>query len=138
MIYGLGMLESGITFDYGQLLLDAEFARMIKSAVNGIRVDDDTLALDVIREVGSSGDYLCQKHTLTHMRSQSRPEFIDRTMREKWEKAGSLTAHQRAMQKVKHILENHRPTPLPQNVLNTIAEIVKEAEHTVTEKRPRG
>lgn len=132
MIYGLGMLESGITFDYGQLLLDAEFARMVKFMVNGIRVDDDTLAIDVIRKVGSSGDYLCQKHTLNHMRSQSRPELIDRTMREKWEKAGSLTAHQKAMQKVKHILENHHPTPLPQNVLNTIHEIVTETEKKIT------
>ena len=134
MIYGLGMLESGITFDYGQLLLDAEFARMIKFTVNGIRVDDDTLAVDVIREVGSSGDYLCRKHTLTHMRSQSRPEFIDRAMREKWEKAGSLTAHQRAMQKAKHILENHTPTPLPQDVLDKIRKIVSETEKKVADK----
>jgi len=37
LIYGLGMLESGMTFDFGQLVLDAEFARMIKHAVHGIR-----------------------------------------------------------------------------------------------------
>ena len=87
MIYGLGMLESGITFDFGQLVLDAEIARMIKHVVKGIPVDDETLAVDVIREVGPFGDFLCHKHTLQWMRSQSQPEFIDRTRRETWEKS---------------------------------------------------
>lgn len=48
MIYGLGMLESGITFDFGQLVLDSEFARMIKHTVKGIPVDDGTLAGDLV------------------------------------------------------------------------------------------
>ncbi|UCH98684.1 MAG: trimethylamine methyltransferase family protein, partial [Candidatus Aminicenantes bacterium] len=59
MIYGLGMLESGITFDFGQLVLDAEFARMIKHVVKGIPVDDETLAINVIKETGPFGDFLC-------------------------------------------------------------------------------
>ena len=128
MIYGLGMLESGITFDYGQLILDSEFARMIKYVVKGIPVNDETLAVDVIKEVGPFGDFLTHKHTLQRMRSQSQPEFIDRTMREAWEKKGSKNAHQRAVEKVKHILETHKPTPLPQKVLDKIQSIVVETE----------
>ena len=128
MIYGLGMLESGITFDFGQLVLDAEFARMIKHAVKGIPVDDETLAVDVIGAVGSSGNFLVQKHTMKHMRSQSQPEFIDRSMREAWERKGSLQAHEKAMQKVKHILETHKPEPLPREVLDKIRAIVVETE----------
>ena len=69
MIYGLGMLESGITFDFGQLVLDCEFARMIKHTVQGFRVNDDTLALDVIKEIGPGGHYLMHEHTLKGMRS---------------------------------------------------------------------
>jgi len=128
MIYGLGMLESGITFDFGQLVLDAEFARMIKHTVKGIAVDDETLAVDVIREVGASGNFLVQKHTMKHMRSQSQPEFIDRSMREAWERKGSLQAHEKAMQKVKHILETHKPEPLPRDVPDKIRAIVVETE----------
>ncbi|MCP4451947.1 MAG: Trimethylamine methyltransferase MttB, partial [Planctomycetes bacterium] len=41
MIYGPGMLESGITFDFGQLVLDCEFARMIKHTVMGMPVTDE-------------------------------------------------------------------------------------------------
>jgi len=128
MIYGLGMLESGITFDFGQLVLDAEFARMIKHTVKGIAVDDESLAVDVIGEVGASGNFLVQKHTMKHMRSQSQPEFIDRSMREAWERKGSLQAHEKAVQKVKHILETHKPEPLPRDVLDKIRAIVAETE----------
>ena len=39
LIYGLGMIESGVTFDYAQLVIDNEMARMVKHVVRGIRVD---------------------------------------------------------------------------------------------------
>lgn len=128
MIYGLGMLESGITFDYGQLLIDCEIARMIKYAVNGFRVNDDTLAVDVIRQVGASGNFLCHQHTLNHMRNQSHPQLINRTVREKWEKNGSLTMHQKALLQVRKILEIHQPSPLPLTILQSIRTIVTETE----------
>ncbi len=128
MIYGLGMLESGITFDFGQLVLDAEFARMIKHVVKGIPVDDETLAVDVIKAIGPFGDFLCHKHTLQRMRSQSQPEFIDRTRREAWEKKGSKNAHQKAVEKVKYILKTHQPEPLSRDVLDRIHAIVIESE----------
>lgn len=128
MIYGPGMLESGITFDYGQLLLDCEFARMIKHTVMGMPVTDETLAIDPIKEVGPGGDYLMHKHTFDHMRSQSSPELIDRKMRGAWEKAGSTNAYERALEKVRYILENHTPAPLPDDVLAKVRSIVEETE----------
>ncbi len=128
MIYGLGMLESGITFDFGQLVLDAEIARMIKHSIKGIEVNDETLAVDVIKEIGPSGNFLVHQHTLKHMRDQSQPEFIDRTMRETWEKKGSLNTYDKATEKVRYILENHRPDPLPPEVLEKIRKIVVETE----------
>ena len=71
MIYGLGMLEMGITFDLAQLVLDNEMAGMVKHAVNGIPVTDETLAVDVIRDVGILNDFLGHEDTFNHMRSQS-------------------------------------------------------------------
>jgi len=128
MIFGLGMLESGITFDFGQLVLDCEFARMIKHTVQGIRVNDDTLALDVIKEIGPGGHYLMHEHTLNGMTSQSRPELIDRQMREIWEKAGATTAYERGVAKAKWILENHKPEPLSDEILSKIRAIIDETE----------
>lgn len=128
MIYGPGMLESGITFDFGQLVLDCEFARMIKHTIQGVSVDDETLAIDPIKEVGPGRDFLMHGHTFKWMKSQSKPELIDRRMRDSWEKAGATTAYDRAMEKVRYILENHNPEPLSDQVLEKIQSIVDQAE----------
>lgn len=128
MIYGLGMLESGITFDYGQLVLDCEFARMIKHTVQGIPVNSDTLALDVINEIGPGGHFLMHDHTLAGMRGQSRAELIDRQSKEVWETAGATTAYERATAKARWILKNHTPDPLPADVLARIRAIIDETE----------
>ncbi len=128
MIYGPGMLESGITFDYGQLVLDCEFVRMIKHTIQGIPVNDDTLAIDPIKEIGSGGDFLMHPHTFKYMRQQSKAELIDRRVRGTWEKAGATTAYERALKKVRYILENHEPEPLPREVLEKIRSIVTETE----------
>ena len=78
LIYGLGMIESGMTFDFGQLVMDDEFAGMIKQCVRGIRVDDEALAIDVIDDIGPFGDFLSHDHTMAHMRTTSQPSLIDR------------------------------------------------------------
>jgi trimethylamine--corrinoid protein Co-methyltransferase len=101
---------------------------MIKHTILGMPVDDETLAIDSIKQVGSGGDHLMQPLTFKYMRSQSRPELIDRSTRTAWEKAGSLNAFDRAMVKVRYILENHKPEPLPDDVLAKIRAIVVEAE----------
>lgn len=128
MLYGLGMLESGITFDYGQLVLDCEFARMIKKVVQGFAVTDTTLALDVIKEIGPFGEYLTHEHTFQGMRGQSNPELIDRRTRSAWEHSDQPDIRKRALDKVRYILENHEPEPLPEGVLEELQAIVEEAE----------
>ena len=67
------MLESGLTFDFGQLTLDCEFIRMIKHTIGGFVVDDESLAVEVIKAVGPARDFLTQPHTLKHLRTHSQP-----------------------------------------------------------------
>ena len=100
------MLESGITFDFAQLVLDNEFARMIKQTVNGFAIDEESLAVDVIKSVGPSKDFLAQEHTLKHMRDHSRPELIDRSGIEMWRASGATDSYQRAVEKTREILRN--------------------------------
>jgi len=128
LIYGLGMLESGITFDFGQLVLDNEFARMIKHTLAGIPVSDESLAVDVIKEVGPFRDFLSHDSTLRHMRSQSQPRLIDRRTREDWLSLGETDLYQRATDQAQHIAKTHRPEPLPDNVLSRLRSIVEETE----------
>jgi len=128
VIYGLGMLEMGITFDLAQLVLDHEFAGMILHSLDGIVVNDETLSVDVIRELGIGRDYMAHASTYKHMKSQSQVQIIDRRMREDWETAGGTDAYKRAHNRMIEILETYEPAPLPENVLKTIRSIVEEAE----------
>jgi len=128
LIYGLGMIESGVTFDYAQLVMDDEIARMVKQVVRGIRVDDEALAVDDIAAVGPFGDFLSLDATMRHMREASQPELIDRRVREDWEARGGSDLYQRSLQKARHILETHQPEPLPDDVLARIRRIVDDAD----------
>lgn len=128
LIYGLGMIESGMTFDFGQLVMDDEFAGMIKKCVGGIPVNDDTLGLDVIADVGPFGDFLSHDHTMAHMREQSQPALIDRRVREDWQRQGSSTIQERALEKAREILRTHEPDPLPEGVGEELSAIVLATE----------
>ena len=111
LIYGPGMLESGLTFDFAQLVLDNEFVRMIKHTIGGFEVSDEALAVDVIKAVGPAKDFLTQEHTLKYVRSHSQPEFINRDKRERWQAAGGTDSYAKAVEKTRDILQNHKPQP---------------------------
>ena len=128
LIYGLGMLESGVTIDYAQLVMDAEFARMVKFCLPGIPVTDQTLSVDVIAEVGPFGDFLSHADTYRGMREQSRSQLIDRRVREDWTAAGSTTVYERALAEARRILETHEPQPLPDAVAAELKAIIRAAE----------
>ena len=128
LIYGLGMIESGVTFDFAQLVMDDEFARMIKQVVAGIPVRDETLAVDVIAQVGPFGDFLSHDHTMAHMREQSQPRLIDRRVREDWSTHGATTIYERAAARARDLIETHVPLPLPDGVGERLRAIVEDAE----------
>jgi trimethylamine--corrinoid protein Co-methyltransferase len=128
VIYGLGMLEMGITFDLTQLVWDHEIAEMILHSLKGVPVNDTSLAIDVIKEMGIGKDYLSHQTTLEHMRSQSQAKLIDRRMREDWEADGSKDAYQRSHERMIEILETYEPPQLPADVLKKVRAIVVEAE----------
>lgn len=128
MIYGLGMLEMGITFDFGQLVMDNDFAGMIKHVVRGIPVNDDTLSVDIIREVGPFGEFVSHENTYLNMRSMSRPRLLDRTRRPDWESRGAKDLYQRAVEEARRILREHQPPSLPESVQAEIRGIIRETE----------
>ena len=118
--------------------MDNEFAEMIKFLVKGIPVRQDTLALDVIKDVGQFGEFVSHPHTLQNMREhQTYPRFIDRKMREVWDVEGQTSIHDRAWKEANHILETHHPEPLPQDVQDTIRRIVEDTENEMLPEKLR-
>jgi trimethylamine---corrinoid protein Co-methyltransferase len=132
LIYGLGMLESGVTVDYAQLVMDAEFARMVKFCVPGIPVNDATLSVDVIAEVGPFSDFLSHDDTYRGMRGQSQSRLIDRRVREEWTQAGATSLYERAQVEARRLLETHVPEALPEAVQAELKSIIEAAEQELS------
>ena len=127
-IYGAGMIESGVTFDLGQLVMDNEIARMIKFAVGGIAVTDETMAIDDIARVGAFGDFLSLDATLKHMRELSQPTVLDRRVREDWESRGATDLATRARARALELVESHQPLPLDPDVAEQVRRIIEAAD----------
>jgi len=122
------MIESGVTFDCGQFVMDNEIARMIKHVVGGIRVDDESLAVEDIARVGAFGDFLSLDATLKHMRELSQPEVLDRRVREDWEARGADDLYARCRATARDVLREYRPEPVPDDVAARVHAIVEETD----------
>jgi trimethylamine--corrinoid protein Co-methyltransferase len=105
---GAGLMEFAMTVCYEKYVTDNEILGMVMRAVEGIRVDDETLAYNLIKEVGPGGNFVTARHTRRFMRKEHyQPLLSDRNSREKWEAAGGLSTWQRAAAKVTEILDKH-------------------------------
>jgi trimethylamine--corrinoid protein Co-methyltransferase len=122
------MIESGVTFDFGQLVMDNEIARMIKHCLGGITVDDETLAVDDIAAVGPFGDFLSLDATLLHMRELSQATVLDRRVREEWQAQGATELYQRCRARAIEIIEQHEPDPIDPDVARQMHAIVEAAD----------
>ena len=131
LIYGAGMIESGVTFDSAQFVMDNEIARMIKLVVGGVRVDDESLAVDDIASVGAFGDFLSLDATMRHMRELSQPEVLDRRVREDWEARGATDLYTRCHAKARQVLDEYQPPQLDDDVKRRIRAIVEETDRAV-------
>ena len=123
------MLEAGMTFSFGQLVIDDEIAAMVKRIVNGVSLDDELMGVDLIKKVGIGNNFLTQRHTLNHIETeQVQATIIDRRMRGAWEKRGSKSLIESANEKADQLLKTHEPKPLPEDLIKELKRIVKSAE----------
>lgn len=128
LIYGAGMLEFGMTFDFAQLLMDSEIFKMILRAVSGIVVNDANMALDVIKDVGT-GEFVSHEHTFKNFKqNQVQTKLINRQSREAWLADGEKSFTERAYEAAINIIENHKPDPLEPAAKEAIRSIVENAE----------
>jgi trimethylamine--corrinoid protein Co-methyltransferase len=107
-----------------QYVIDNEILGMVMRVVRGIEVNDESLAVDVIDQVGPGGHYLMADHTLQHMRTEFHypSEVVNRQGWETWQAAGAQDARARARRIARDILANHKPEPLDSETDNWIRE----------------
>jgi trimethylamine--corrinoid protein Co-methyltransferase len=116
-----GMLDSGNSISYEQYVIDNEVIGMIHRFMAGIRVDDATLAADVIAEVGPGGNFITNAHTLEHMMDEFfYPELEVRSNFDIWEQRGRPGMLSRAAEVVDRILEESRDGLMDRRVITKI------------------
>lgn len=104
-VWGAGNLESTLSMSPESLVMDDEIASYFLRFQRGIPINDDELALDVIKEVVHKGDFLTTDHTVMHYRkSLSKAKIAYRDRRASWEAAGSLSLEEAAQERVRQIL----------------------------------
>ena len=127
MLLGVGLLHGSRIWSYEQMLMDCEIYAMVRKVLEGIVVDDETLALDTIRAVGPGGNFLAQKHTLKHMREIFLPQFMDRRPYNAWEEKRD-GAREWALAKARGILEKHQPDPLDVRLSEELQKMIRSLE----------
>ena len=128
LIHDLGYLESGLTGSLAQLVLCDEIVGWVKHFVAPVEVSDETLALDLIDEIGPDGQFLDTEHTMAHFREHWYPTVFDRHNYDRWQAAGCKSLAEQAAERVSKILAEHQPEPLPGDIARKVKAIVQRAE----------
>jgi trimethylamine--corrinoid protein Co-methyltransferase len=116
-----GLMEFAMTVCKEKYVVDNEIIGMVMRAVSGIEVNDQTLALDTIREVGPGGHFVAARHTRKFMKKEHYiPALSDRDQRKDWEGQGSLDTLKRATAVVEEILGKNQPAVLDDSLRNWI------------------
>ncbi len=127
--HDVGYIEHGNCASLEYLTICDDLIGMARRVVDGIKVDEESLALDIVDKVGPGGHFLAEEHTLENFKKETwYPRMFTRQVYEKWEADGSKTLFDKANEKVIDILENYEPEPLPKDVQQKMKDIIANAE----------
>ena len=117
VLHSAGILESFNCMSYEKFIIDDEMCGMVKRIKRGYEVNPDTLAFDVIKEVGPGGHFLDKDHTFDHFRTEFyQPQLSNREDFVSWQAGGSFQSLESANKKYKDILETYEAPELPADV----------------------
>lgn len=129
LIHDVGYLESGLIGSHEMVVLSNELIGQVKHFISGVQVNDETLALDVIKEVGPGGNFLMNDHTARNFRKAFwLPKLMDRSRYDPWKADGAKTLGDRLRRRVAEILTTHTVEPLADDVNAGIDKIIAEAD----------
>jgi len=137
-----GALEYHYAACYEMVVIHDEIFGMAKRMADGIEVNEETMAVDVIKKIAplaatkAGGHYMAEKHTLKHIdRERYVPKISDKTSRDIWEKAGSKDLRQVARERVKEILAKHVPEPPPPDILRELEKKADEIKKRILKRK---
>ncbi len=114
VLHGAGILESYNCMSYEKFIIDDEMCGMVKRIKRGYEVNPETLAFDIIKEVGTGGHFLDKDHTFDHFRTEFyQPQLSNRDDYVSWREKGSPVSMATANQQYKEILRTYEAPELP-------------------------
>jgi len=117
-----GTLDSTMLESEPLLMLDDELCGAALRIARGIEVDDGTLALDVIKQVGFSAHYLDREETARRFRDEHFiPQLLPREPFDSWQSSGAHSALDHARERVRQILADHQPRRIDPTVEQDLA-----------------
>jgi trimethylamine--corrinoid protein Co-methyltransferase len=123
--HDVGYMDFGLSGSLAEVVLVAEFISRNRQLLKAIEVDDETLAVDVLKAVGPGGDYLGQRHTRKHLRAEQwRGKVLNRASHDRWLEGGALDATQKATQRARELLASHEAAPLPEGLAARLDAVV--------------
>ncbi|MFU8771543.1 MAG: trimethylamine methyltransferase family protein, partial [Anaerolineales bacterium] len=127
LVHDVGYLEAGLTTSPEMIVFTAEMIAMMRQFTQGIPLDSETLALEVIHQVGPGGEFMSNDHTLRHYRDMWMPTLFSRQRLSEWSASGSLRLGQRLKDRTISIMEAHNPQPLSDKTREEISYILNQA-----------
>lgn len=125
ILHSAGWLEAGLVCSLEKFIVDVEGLAVMQRLLAGVVIDEDTLALPFIAEVGPGGHHLGTAHTLARYRSEFyMPIVSDRQNYDKWREDGSRDAARRAHDVAGQLLAAYEPPPLDLPTAEALADFV--------------
>lgn len=124
IVHDVGFMDAGLQGSLQLIVMCNEFLGFLRAATKGVVVNDETLAIDVIEELGPTGSYLGHPHTIRHYKEPFYSKLIDKNPHSVWLKRGGTTMEERAAKLVDEILGKHQVEPLPESVQKDLKKIV--------------
>ncbi len=131
IVHDVGFMDSGMQSSLPLIAIANDTIGWIRAATAGVPVDEETLALDVIDELGPTGDYLSHEHTLRHYQEPFYSSLADKGTYSQWERRGATRMEERAAQQIEKVLASHEPEPLPPDVQRDIKKIVEREQEWI-------
>lgn len=134
LIHDVGYMDASMICSVDQLVLGNELAGWVRRFMAGVKVNQETLALEIINKIGPAGNFLRNSHTLKNFRNEWwRPELFTREAYNKWFEGGATDIKERIRNRVLDILNTHQPLALPDNIKAQV-ENIKEKGSAELEK----
>ena len=129
VMHSAGWLDGGLTASFEKFIIDVENLAMFQHFLGGLEINDDTLALDMIAEVGPGGHHFGTTHTQARFSTEFYQPFLaDRLPYDTWKEAGSFDTAQRANLLWKELLKRYEAPPIDPGLKQAIEEYVKRRE----------